>query len=109
MSHGSGRVEGHRMSANDTTRVHLTGHLICACPAELATVEAQLPDHIRLTRAEPGCLSFEVSQTDDPMVWRVAECFTDRAAFEAHQRRVKASDWGRATAGIRRAYEITGA
>ena len=96
------------MSDNDASQVHLHGHLICTTPDELATVETYLPEHIRLTRAEPGCLSFEVTQTDDPMVWRVAEGFTDRAAFEAHQRRVKASDWGRATAGIRRAYEVTG-
>lgn len=97
------------MSGNDASKVHLNGHLICSTPDELATVEAYLPDHIRLTRTEPGCLSFEVSQTEDPMVWHVAEVFTDRAAFEAHQRRAQASDWGRATAGIRRAYEVTGA
>ena len=96
------------MSDNDATQVHLDGHLICSTPDELATVETYLPDHIRLTRAEPGCLTFEVTQTEDPMVWRVAECFADRVAFEVHQRRVKDSDWGRATAGIRRAYEITG-
>ncbi|GGA95863.1 putative quinol monooxygenase [Allosediminivita pacifica] len=96
------------MSDNEAAQVHLNGHLICSSPDELATVETYLPDHIRLTRAEPGCLSFDVTQTEDPMVWRVAECFIDRAAFEAHQRRVKASDWGRATAGIRRAYEVTG-
>ena len=96
------------MSDNDTSQVHLSGHLICSTPDELATVETYLPEHICLTRAEPGCLSFEVTQTEDPMFWRVAESFSDRAAFEAHQRRVKASDWGRATAGIRRAYETTG-
>ena len=62
----------------------------------------RLPEHVRLTRAEPGCLSFEVTPTDDPLAWRVEERFTDRAAFDAHQRRTRASAWGAATAAIRR-------
>ena len=88
-------------------RVHLSGHLFCASAQERALVEQYLPEHIRLTRAEQGCLSFEVTQTDDPSVWRVEECFTDRAAFDAHQLRAGASLWGQKTQGIRRAYEIT--
>ncbi|WP_412073655.1 putative quinol monooxygenase [Tritonibacter mobilis] len=88
-------------------RLHLSGHLFCASAQERALVEQYLPEHIRLTRAEPGCLSFEVTQTDDPSVWRVEECFTDRAAFDAHQLRAGASLWGQKTQGIRRAYEIT--
>ncbi|WP_065328903.1 putative quinol monooxygenase [Tritonibacter mobilis] len=88
-------------------RVHLSGHLFCASAQERALVEQYLPEHIRLTRAEPGCVSFEVTQTDDPSVWRVEECFTDRAAFDAHQLRAGASLWGQKTQGIRRAYEIT--
>ena len=43
---------------------------------------ATFPEHIRLTRTRPGCLSFEVTQTDDPLVWRVDERFTDDAAFQ---------------------------
>ena len=42
-------------------RVHLSGHLFCASAQERALVEQYLPEHIRLTRAEPGCLSFEVT------------------------------------------------
>ncbi|KFE35388.1 hypothetical protein DW2_08162 [Thioclava atlantica] len=37
----------------------------------------------------------------------MTERFATRADFEAHQARVKASDWGRATAGIARDYQIT--
>jgi quinol monooxygenase YgiN len=85
----------------------LSGKLICASPEEAALVAAHLPEHIRLTRLEPGCLSFEVAQTDDSMIWRVEELFSDRPAFEAHQDRAKGSVWGATTKAIRREYQIS--
>ena len=88
------------------SRVSLSGRLVCASETEVAAVIATLPEHMRLSRAEPGCLSFEVTQTADPLVWRVEEAFVDRAAFEVHPARTKASEWGRATAGIVRDYEV---
>lgn len=88
--------------------VTLTGTLTCVSEAEASRVRAALPAHIALTRAEAGCLSFEVTPTDDPMVWAVSERFTNAAAFEAHQTRAGASDWARETAGIARDYTITG-
>lgn len=86
--------------------MHLNGILKCADAAELDLIRRYLPEHIRLTRAEPGCLSFAVVQSDDPLIWQVAEQFVDRAAFEAHQARTRASAWGRATAGIVREFEV---
>ncbi len=86
----------------------LTGFLRCRDAADVAVVRRHLPEHIALTRAEPGCASFSVEQTDDPLVWAVAERFADRAAFAAHQERVAASEWGRVTAGIPREYEVSG-
>ena len=88
--------------------VTLQGTLRCATDVEAARVRAALAEHIRLTRAEPGCISFEVTATDDPMIWNVAEAFCDAAAFEAHQTRAAASDWARETAGIARDYTIEG-
>jgi quinol monooxygenase YgiN len=88
--------------------VTLTGRLICGTEAEAARVRAHLPDHIRLTRAEPGCLRFDVVQTDDPLVWQVDETFADRAAFDAHQARTQGSTWAQETAGIARDFHITG-
>ena len=85
-------------------KIRLTGH-IDVPEARRAAVAEALPAHIRLTRAEPGCLSFEV--TPDPKVagrWRVAELFADRAAFDAHQARTAASDWARIAAGLARSY-----
>lgn len=85
--------------------VHLTGKLICASEAQAAIVREYLPEHIRLTLAEPGCLEFEVTHAG-AMTWDVTEVFADRAAFEAHRARVRASTWGRVTAGIAREYQL---
>lgn len=89
--------------------VQLTGTLICASEAECDIVRQYLPEHIRLTREEPGCISFEVTPSDDPMIWRVEELFVDQVAFYAHQARTKASAWAEKTASIRRVYRITAA
>lgn len=88
--------------------IRLSGHLLCGDAAEAASVRAHLPEHVRLTRVEPGCLSFQINPTPDPLVWRVDETFVDRAAFEAHQARTRASDWWQATSAIKREFEITG-
>ncbi|WP_156760299.1 putative quinol monooxygenase [Microbacterium karelineae] len=90
------------------TEVTLTGFLRCRDAADAETVHRHLPAHIELTRAEPGCVSFAVEQTADPLVWAVAERFADRDAFSSHQERVAASEWGRATAGIPREYDVRG-
>ena len=88
--------------------VTLTGTLTCTCEEEAVQVRASLPEHITLTRAEAGCISFDVLSTDDPMVWSVSERFVDAAAFEAHQARTAGSDWAARTKGIARAYKIEG-
>lgn len=88
--------------------IRVTGTLTCATAAEALVVRTHLPEHIRLSRAEPGCLTFNVEATADPLVWRLDESFADRAAFEAHQVRTRASDWFRATAGLQRDFRVTG-
>lgn len=84
----------------------LEGYLRCRTPQQAARVRAHLPDHIRLTRAEAGCVSFNVVPTHDPLVWRVDEEFTDSVAFEAHQTRTKASPWAGATKDVPRAFRF---
>lgn len=88
-------------------KVRLSGQLICSTAADSALVRQYLGEHTRLTRAEPGCLSFEVTETDDPLIWKVEELFVDQAAFDAHQAQTKASEWAEKTAAIRRSYQIT--
>jgi len=67
-----------------------------------------LNEHVQLTRAEAGCISFQVTPTEDPWIWDVAEQFTDPQAFDAHQLRVASSLWGQGTSGIKREYRIDG-
>lgn len=83
-------------------RIAISGRLICADETELAALRQHLPDHIRLSRAEPGCLRFDITPSDDPMIWKVSELFADEAGFEAHKARTAASPWAEATRNIRR-------
>jgi quinol monooxygenase YgiN len=87
--------------------VRLSGFLRCSSIGDIDLVKQYLPDHLRLTRAEPGCISFDVSQTDDALVWRVEELFVDRTAFDFHQQRTRASAWFAATSTIPRDYNVT--
>lgn len=87
--------------------VFLKGTLQCDTAGQAARVRAALPAHIALTRAEPGCVHFTVSATEDPMVWRVEEEFVDQNAFEAHQARTQNSPWAEETHDVARNYRIT--
>ena len=75
--------------------------------SELALIKSELPNHIKLTRQEAGCLSFNVTQSDsDKNRFDVIEIFENREAFENHQNRVKSSYWGQVTTNIERHYAI---
>ena len=75
---------------------------------DTAIVEKHLPTHIRLSLAEDGCVSFDVCvDPQNPNRYLVDEEFTTQAAFDAHQARVKASEWGQATAHLKRQYKLT--
>jgi quinol monooxygenase YgiN len=86
--------------------VTLTGHI--DVPAvRMEDIQAALRVHIALTRAEPGCLSFEVTPCPDVEGrFLVSEAFVDQQAFDAHQARTKASEWAKASEGIPRDYSI---
>ncbi|WP_109311771.1 putative quinol monooxygenase [Ruegeria sp. AU67] len=88
-------------------KVVLRGHI--SVPADRVTqVREALPDHIALTRAEPGCITFDVTENADiPGRFNVHEIFENQAAFDAHQARTKASTWFKVTEGIPRDYQIT--
>jgi quinol monooxygenase YgiN len=87
--------------------VRLTGQLLCATEQDAALVAAHVPTHLALTLAEPGCITFAVVQTADPLIWQVDEAFIDQAAFDAHQTRTRASDWHGLSAHIPRQFSIT--
>lgn len=79
---------------------YLTGTMTCPSDRRDA-VRAALPNHVDLTRAEPECLRFAVTETG-PRVFAADETFDDRAAFDAHQARGAASAWAIVTAGLPR-------
>lgn len=83
----------------------LTGTLTCKTQDEVDMVKAYLPDHIRLSRAEPGCLKFDVTQGENPLVWHLDEAFIDTQAFAAHQARTKATIWAEKSAGLLRDFK----
>ena len=74
--------------------------------SEAGAVRTHLPAHIQQTPAEPGCLTFEVTVTADPMVYEVMEAFRDRPSFDAHQTRTRDSAWFAATRGILRNFKM---
>ncbi|MDN3311747.1 antibiotic biosynthesis monooxygenase [Microbacterium oryzae] len=88
--------------------VRLTGQLVCKSEVESTLVAKNLPEHVSLTRREPGCLAFDVTRSSDPLVWNVDEQFADDRAFRTHQERVASSEWGRVTADAERRYSIDG-
>jgi (4S)-4-hydroxy-5-phosphonooxypentane-2,3-dione isomerase len=88
--------------------VTLRGHIIVPS-AEVEAVTAELTNHIALTRAEQGCIVFEVSKdAANSNRFNVYEEFRDPASFLQHQKRVAASDWGSVTKNVARFNEIEG-
>ncbi|MGB0907256.1 MAG: putative quinol monooxygenase [Maricaulaceae bacterium] len=87
-------------------KIKLTGYVSVPLDRREA-VRARLAEHVKLTRAEPGCelfeVAFESSESDHLMV---RERFTSRANFEDHQARAKNTIWADVTAGLERHYTI---
>jgi len=90
------------------SKVVLVGNIIVP-EKEISSVRQALPLHIELTRAEEGCLVFEVNEhTDISGRFDVYEEFKDSRSFKSHQKRVKESTWGELTKGSSRNYTIEG-
>ena len=87
-------------------KVILKGFIIVPT-ADLSAIKKALISHKELTRNEPGCLMFNVTQSEINLNrFDVYEEFINKAAFEQHQVRVKNSTWGKAAANVERHYEI---
>lgn len=88
------------------TKVTLKGFILVP-ERDLDVVKNELLTHRELTLLEPGCITFSVTQnSDNPLRFDVYEEFIDRASFDAHQQRVKASHWGRVTVNVERFYQV---
>lgn len=76
--------------------------------ADLKAVLQALPEHIKLTLAEPGCLTFSVTPSNiDPRRYEVYEEFVDQQAFDYHQQRSLASEWAVVSKNVSRFYQGT--
>lgn len=102
MQHSQQAIEHHMTQHGKPGQVRLTGTI--TIPREQqAQLVPLLEEHIALTRQEPGCLHFDVTQDSSaPEVFHVAELFTDEAAFSAHQANGAARRWGPASANLAR-------
>ena len=106
IAHG---VHVHMAKTLPTTgeKIKIVGHLDIP-PDIFPAVKAALPAHIDLTRAEPGCLMFDVKIcTTIAGRLLVEEIFVDKAAFDAHQKRAKGTAWHDITKGLSRHYTIS--
>lgn len=75
--------------------------------AGLEKVRTALEDHIALTLQDPGCLSFNVTESPEiPGMFHVSERFVDQAAFDHHQHRAGNSPWAVASKDGIRDYTI---
>ena len=96
------------MTTVSDSRVTLEGYIVVS-NSNLPQVLQELPNHIKFTKAEEGCLLSSVSQrSDEPNIFNVFEEFSDKAAFDAHQERVRRSVWGRVAANVDRHYKAKG-
>ncbi len=85
------------------SKVILKGFIIVPAK-DLSVVQEELINHKNLTHNEPGCLVFEVAQSQsNPNRFDVYEEFVNKAAFESHQQRVKNSYWGEVSVNVRKA------
>ena len=88
------------------SKVILKGFIVFP-ETELCVVHEELENHKKLTLEEPGCIVFEVTQSEsNPLRFDVYEEFKDKVSFDMHQTRVRASRWGEVTRNVERHYEI---
>ena len=87
--------------------IRVTGTLTCKTPEQAAIVRRLVPDHVALSRAEPGCLTFNIHPAASPLVWQLDETFVSRQTFDAHQPRTRASAWLAATTDLARNFTVT--
>ncbi|MBT2949617.1 antibiotic biosynthesis monooxygenase [Vibrio anguillarum] len=88
------------------SKVTLKGFILVP-ESDLELVKNELVNHKRLTLDESGCITFSVIENpENPLRFDIYEEFVDKVAFEQHQKRVKASHWGKVTVNVERHYEI---
>ena len=89
-------------------KVILEGYIVVS-ESDLINLKEHLDEHIKLTRAENGCIVFNVEQRNGKeLIFDVYEEFSDKEAYYFHQERLKASPWYKATRKVERHYDVSG-
>jgi quinol monooxygenase YgiN len=89
-------------------KVILEGYIVVS-ESDLINLKEHLDEHIKLTRAENGCIVFNVEQRNGKeLIFDVYEEFSDKEAYYFHQERLKASPWYKATRKAERHYDVSG-
>ncbi|MBS0202466.1 MAG: antibiotic biosynthesis monooxygenase [Planctomycetes bacterium] len=69
--------------------IYLNVVLTVKDPNDVPEIQSLLSEQGRLSRAEPGCVRFEVYHSlNDPSVFILNEHWTDQAAVDAHRKAV---------------------
>lgn len=90
------------------SKVTLKGFITVA-DDDIINVLNELSNHIKLTRKEPGCLVFNVTQDEENRHrFNVYEEFKNKESFTLYQSRVRNSLWGKITKNVERSYNVEG-
>ena len=65
---------------------HINVWLTVKDPANVATVRGLIPELVRLSRSEPGCVRYDVFHSEaDPRKFLLAECWAQKSDWETHR------------------------
>jgi len=94
------------MSEQDDLRVYVSGYYDIP-KHQIAEVRLAMQENVRLSRAEPGNVSYEV-RDDEDVEGRVhlIEVWKDRQALDEHIARVKDSPWAGISKDVTRTFDI---
>jgi len=97
-----------RVERGELNTVWVSG-IMKVSKADFENIKQALPNHIRLSREEPGCVVFKVWQDEAwPRKFHVLESFESPEAFQKHQERIMNSEWGLVSRNAVRDYDIVG-
>ena len=104
----SGLMHSLKVENGEVDTIYLSGHIDVAKQYAKETLSI-LPEHIRLTKEEKGCLEFRVIQCQKiEGRFHIYEKFKSKSAYLFHQKRSKNSRWNNIAEKIKRNYEIIG-
>jgi quinol monooxygenase YgiN len=97
-----------KVENDEVDTIYLSGHFDVA-KQHIQETLLLLPEHIKQSREEKGCLDFRVTQSKKTEErFQVFEKFNSKRAYLYHQKRIKNSKWKNIMTKLKRDYEIIG-